>query len=136
MNFFLICNFYFFFLRIVLQFFKLKYILNQIFRKHTYLASIYSRYLITEFKIGELSEEHQKYNRNTPHKHTLKHHMHAHTQSRKNSHLHKMFKKAHMSHKYLLAFNGVLIFCWVINTIHNVIAKHLDIFCNWDDKTT
>ena len=35
------------------------------FRKHPYVASICSRYLIMEFQIVELSEEHQKYNRNT-----------------------------------------------------------------------
>ena len=33
--------------------------------ENTHLASICSRYLIMEFQIWELSEEHQKYNRNT-----------------------------------------------------------------------
>ena len=64
-----------------------------------------------EFQIGELSEEHQKYNKNT---HTQTHTQNTtrtHTQSRNNSQLHKMFKKMHMSHKYLLALKGVLIFC-------------------------
>ena len=47
-----------------------------------------------------------------------------------------MFKKADMSHKYLLALKGVLIFCGVINTLHNVIPKLLNISCNWEIKQT
>ena len=72
-----------------------------------------------EFQIGELSEEHQIFNRNThthahthtrTHTHTHTHHTHVHTQNQKDSQLHKLFKKAHISHKYLLALKGVLIF--------------------------
>ena len=55
-----------------------------------------------EFKIGELSEEHQKYNRNT--------HIQTHTQT-PHARTHKMFKTAHVSQKYLLALKGVLNFC-------------------------
>ena len=67
-----------------------------------------------ELQIGELSGEHQKYNRNT-HTHTHTHarthaRTHAHTQSRKDSQLRKLFK-AYMSPKYILALKGVLIFC-------------------------
>ena len=76
-----------------------------------------------EFQIGELSEEHQKYNKNT--------HIQTHTQNTTRTHTHKAeitpsctrcLKKMHMSHKYLLALKGVLIFCQVINALHNVIA--------------
>ena len=31
-------------------------------------------------------------------------------------------EKADMSHIYVEALKGVLIFCWVINTLHNVIT--------------
>ena len=30
--------------------------------------------------------------------------------------------KKHICHKYLFALKGVLIFCWIINTLHNVIT--------------
>ena len=70
-----------------------------------------------EFQIAELPEEHQIYNRNT-HAHT---HTHTHTQTHthhasthttpKRQKLHKLFKKGHMSDKYLLALKGVFIFC-------------------------
>ena len=65
----------------------------------------------------------------------LKRHQ-THTQTQKESQLHRLFKKVHMSYKYLLALKGVLIFCRVVNTLLNVIAKLLNISCNWDDKTT
>ena len=44
------------------------------------------------------------------HTHTHTPHAHTHTQNREDSQLHKLFKKAHISHKYLLALKGVLIF--------------------------
>ena len=63
---------------------KLKFIFNLIFRKHPYLASVYSRYLIMEFKIRELSEEHQKYNRNThTQTHTQTPHARTHTKPKR-----------------------------------------------------
>ena len=73
-----------------------------------------------EFQIGKLTEEHQKYDRN---RHTHTHTPNAHTthKAEKDSQLHKLFKKAHMSHKYLLALKDVLMFCGVTNTLHNVI---------------
>ena len=43
--------------------------------------------------MGELSEDHQKYNRNA--------HIHIHIQSRKDPQLQKILKKTHMSHKYV-----------------------------------
>ena len=67
------------------------------------MASICSKYFTMEFQIGELSEEHQKYT----HTHTHTHHMHTRAQSQKDSQLHKLFKKVHMSHKYFLALKGV-----------------------------
>ena len=46
-----------------------------------------------EFQIEELSEDHQKYNRNT-HTHTHTHtHVHIHIQSKKDSQLQKLLKK-------------------------------------------
>ena len=77
-----------------------------------------------EFQIGKLTEEHQKYDRNRhTHTHTYIHTPNAHTthKAEKDSQLHKLFKKAHMSHKYLLALKDVLMFCGVTNTLHNVI---------------
>ena len=54
------------------------------FRKHPYVASICSRYLIMEFQRGELSEEHQKYNRNThTQTHTQTPHAHTHTKPKR-----------------------------------------------------
>ena len=58
-----------------------------------------------EFQVGELSEEDRKYNRNTHTQHTY-----DNTQIQKGSQLYKLIKKAHMSHKHLLALTGVLIF--------------------------
>ena len=74
-----------------------------------------------EFQIGELSDEHQKYKRNThthTHTHTYTHHtrtpyMHItrmHIQSQKDAHLRKLFKKVYMSHKYLSTLEGILTF--------------------------
>ena len=66
-----------------------------------------------EFQIGELPEEHQIYNRNThthTQTHTHTHHASTHTTPKRQK-LHKLFKKGHMSHKYLLALKGVIIFC-------------------------
>ena len=62
-----------------------------------------------EFQIGELSEEHKKYK--TQQKHTHRLHARKHTKPKRLPKLHKLFKKAHMSHKYLFALKGVLIFC-------------------------
>ena len=112
------CNFYFLVLQTMLQFFKLNiYLIKSLENTHIWLQ------LVMEFQIGELLEEHQKYNRNTnTHTHTT----YAHTQNRKDSQLHKLFKKAPMPHKHLFALKGVLIFCWVISTLHNSKAfEHL-----------
>ena len=39
-----------------------------------------------------------------------------------------------MLHKYVWALKGVLMFCWVTNYLHNVIAMSLNISCYWDEK--
>ena len=87
----------------MLQFFKLNiYLIKSLENTHIWLQ------LVMEFQIGELLEEHQKYNRNTnTHTHTT----YAHTQNRKDSQLHKLFKKAPMPHKHLFSLKGVPIFC-------------------------
>ena len=82
-----------------------------------------------EFQIGKLTEEHQNTIETDTHTHTHTHtHTYIHTpnahtthKAEKDSQLHKLFKKAHMSHKYLLALKDVLMFCGVTNTLHNVI---------------
>ena len=119
--FFFFCNFYFLFLQIVLQFFKLNtYLIKSSKNTHIWLQFV-ANILLWSFREGSClkSINNTKYNRNT---NTHTHHTQANTQNRKYSQLHKLFKKAHMSHKYLFALKGVLIFCWVINTLHNVIA--------------
>ena len=77
----------------MLQFFKTQYIFNEIFRKHPYPASIYSKDFSMQFQIGEFSEDHQKYNRNT---HT---HTHTYTKQKKLPGA-EVIKKVHMLHKY------------------------------------
>ena len=59
-----------------------------------------------ECQIGGLVQECQKYKiqQKHTHTHTHTHITHANTQNRKESQLHKLFKKAHMSHQYLFPF--------------------------------
>ena len=59
---------------------------------------------------------------NTIETHTETHHTDANTQNWKDYQLHKLFEKGHVSNKYFFALRGVLIFCWLINTLHDVIA--------------
>ena len=122
------CNFYFLFLQIALQLFKLNiYLIKSSKNTHIWLQFV-ADILLWNFRQGSWlkSIKNTKYNRNThTHTHTHTHNTHhtqANTQNRKESQLQKLFKKAHMSHKYLFALKGVFIFCWVINTLHNVIA--------------
>ena len=78
----------------MLQFFRLnKYVIKSSENAHIWLPFVANM----EFQVGELSEEHQKCNRNTHTQHTY-----DNTQIQKDSQLYKLFKKAHMSPEHLL----------------------------------
>ena len=107
-------NFYFLFLQIVLQVFKfniylIKFSENTQFIWLQFAANI----LLWNFRQGSCLKNIKNAIETHTHTHTHSqtHHTHAYTQNRKESQLHKLFRKACMSHKYLFALKGVLIFC-------------------------